>query len=320
MIIPESEMDSLRRFMREESPLTSYARSIRGDAAVVATGSDDSKEAGEKTYDLLAGADIDNLPQDFVDRLKKANTELAELQKSKKEFAVEKEKLTKAAREQQARADRNYELNRKHNLVDGNGNITIGAGSQDAQELAILQNLENELVKQGFSIEIAKAQAKVQYAGYKVLQPEMLKNVGTALSPALATVGDLHATQLLNQAKASESLAPYFAIPEIGKEVSESMAIMVQNGAAITSDTVERLVDMAYGKLERTQTPEKKQETKDKIVNFNTKGTTTAGGGNNPNPPSFRVSGQAPVAANSDTAAAIAATMTSMKKGLKEKK
>lgn len=318
MIYTESEKDSLRRFIQVESPLVSYARSIRGEAAAQSTATD-GKETTETTFDLLAGADIDNLPQDFVDKIKKANADLNEAAKFKKEATTEKEKLTKLARDQQARADRNFEKLRQHNLVDSQGNLSTG-NTADANELAILQNLEKALIAKGFPADVAKAQASVQFEAFKIFQPETLKQVGTALSPALATVGDLHATQLLTQAKASESLAPYFAIPEIDKEVNESLAIMAQNQATITPDTIERLVDMAYGKLERTQTPEKRTELKEKIVSFNTKGTVTAGGGHNANPPSFRITGQAPVAANSETAAAMAETMARMTKGMNIKK
>lgn len=319
MIITESEKDSLRNFMRVESPLTSYARSLRNDASSQAVESDVTKTGDDKTYDLLAGADVDNLPQDFLDKIKKAQADLEKFQKDTKEHTTEKDKLTKQARDNQARADRNYELLRKHNLVDSQGNAST-TSTTDANELAILQNLEAKLVAKGFSPEVAKAQATVQYEAFKVFQPETLKQVGTALSPALSTIGNLNTLQLLGEAKQSETLAPYFAITEIDKEVNESLAIMAQNGSTVTSDTIERLVDMAYGKYERTQTPEKKKETREAIVNFNTKGTTVAGGGNNPNPPSFRVTGQVPVAANSDTATAMAATMERMTKGMNLKK
>jgi hypothetical protein len=307
MIYTESEIDSLDKFMRSESALTKFYRSLRME---------DQKPDPSKEADPFAGIEIDtlDLPDDVKAKLTNAKTSVATLQQEKKTIAEEKKKAEELARSHQARADRNYEILRKHNLND-DPNKPLAGGDD-----AILADMVKEIkgVIPGITDDAALANAKIQLAMGRRFQDDTFKRVEKGLNPYLGTTSSMYADKLLNEAKLpANDPDSIFAIPEVAKSVKESLDALVAAGNTILPDTVSNLKDMAYGKHVLSLKPEERQKLMEKKeTTFNTGGSQFGSG--NPSVAMLqqrRQPGQAPVPANAETAAAMAQTLGHMKKG-----
>lgn len=313
IVLTESEIDSLNKFIRRESPLVEFARSIRNEGQPAV-------DAEPEPFDLLKGIDIDNLPSDVVEKLKAANSEFCNIAKSEKEAKELAKKNEQTARDQQARADRNYEKLRQHNLVDVNGNPS--STNTNDPEAQILQQLTDEFIKEGIDPKIAATHAKLQIKAQKVLEPNLFKKISQGLNPALETIGDMHAGRLLAEAQLPKNDPDgFFEIPEVANKVQESLDLLVKNGATITKETITNLVDMAHGSYLRT-TPEDKRvkPKKEEGMRFSTSGTRSGVKGNPQNRSAILQNQGAPRAADAETQRAIDATVAQLKMGMNFKK
>lgn len=304
MILTESEIDSLSRFMRAESPLASFARSLRMEEVKQTTSTD---------ADPFAGIDWDNLPDDLKETLTKAKENVATLQQGAKDLAVEKAKSDKLAKDHQARADRNYEKLKQHNLEKDTGSPT--ATGDDA----VLAEMSKEIVNlvPGLTSEQALAQAKIQLAMGRKFQQATYQG----LNPALGAVADMHANRLLSDAILSRNDSEgVFQIPEVMDSVKLGLQQLVQQGTTVTPETIVSLRNMAFGNHVLTLKPEERTKfMEQKSTGFSTGGSTFGGQNSSVATLQQREGSGKPVAANAETAAAIAQTMEHMKKGFQLK-
>ncbi len=319
MILQESEKDSMRRFMRVESPLVANARSIRNEAEDGKSGAGDEGKNVEKEADPFAGIDIDNLPDDVKATLEKARGGFATLQqetKAAKELATKNEKI---AREQQARADRNFEQLRKHNLVNAKGESSVNSEDGDAEKIeALARSFVAKVPK--LDMEVARLQATLHIESQKAGKAELFKEIGNGLAPALGTVGSLYAEKLFAEAQLPKNDPQgIMQIPEIAASIQDNLAFSVQHGQTITAEMVSNLRDMAFGKYVASAKPEDRAKLFDMKTESRTQGFSTAGhsgsGGHFATLQRQQSSGNKPTAANPDTQAAVEATLASMKRG-----
>jgi hypothetical protein len=311
MIYTESEKDSLDRFMRRESPLTKFYRSVRGEGQAASGTSAEN--------DPFAGIAIDDLPDDLKEKLTKAKGSFATLQSEAKTAKEKADAADKLSKDHQARADRNFELLRKHNLVDSVGKPTVEGNNADD---ALTKALTDELVKTGLTPEAAATYAKIQLATNKVLKPELFKEIGANLNPMAGAVGEMYAGKLLAEAMLPKNDPDnYFTIPEIETNVKTNLDMLVKGGATINAETINNLKSMAFGQYFSQLKPEQRTEfmnrgQQQQSTQFGTGGPNFGSTGN------FATlqrqqsqQGQAPAAANTETADAIRKTMDLMVKG-----
>jgi hypothetical protein len=305
MIYTESEKDSLRRFMRVESPLTTYARSLRNDAS----------QAADVEPNLLAGIDVDNLPDDLKAKLTEANNQYKTTVKTAKDTAEAKDKADKLAREHQARADRNFELLRKHNLVDSTGKPSVEG--VDDPKVASLQKLQDKIAKQmNVKPEVAGQYAQMMQIALEEQEASIMQKVGNGLQSTFQTVSSLQSDRLLEGAMAQDKDG-ILQIDTVYKSVKENLDALISQGTTIIPDTINNLADMAYGQYIKGLKPEERE----KVLNPQTVtpsfSTRRGGAVNAPVIPAHR-GGNEPIAANAETAAAVAQTVALMSKGLKK--
>lgn len=320
MILTESEKDSMRRFMRVESPLVANTRSIRNEVEQGKAVADGEGKNTEIT-DPFAGIDFENLPEDVRASLEKAKGSFATLQTENTESKKLATKNEKIAREQQARADRNYEQLRKHNLVNSDGTSSIN--SEGGEDAAKIEALAKSFVAKipSLNIESARLQATLLIEAQKSFKPELYKEIGAGLSPALSTVGNLYAEKLLVESQLPKNDPQgILQIPEIMEMVNSGIANLVQQGTTITSDTILNLKDMAFGRHVAALKPEERAKFFDmkpesKQQQFSTAGHF-GGQGNFAMLQQNREASGKPIAANGDTATAVDATLASMKRGM----
>ena len=307
MIYTESEKDSLRRFMRVESPLATYARSLRNDASASA----------EVEPDLMKGIDVDNLPDDLKAKLEEANGKYKETFKTAKAKETEATKALELARNHQARADRNFEILRKHNLVDETGKTTVNA--PDAKVASLQKSADRIAKEMNIKPEVASDYAKLFQIEREEMKKELMVELGTALNPTFQTVGSLQTDHLLNAAMNNDAEG-ILQIKEVYDVVNDNLQALVQSGTQIIPETIQNLKDMAYGKYVLGLKPEEREKVLNKpnaTANFSTRrgGSAVA----DPVIPVHCGGTGTPTAANAETAAAVASTVALMTKGMKAK-
>jgi len=306
MIYTESEKDSLRRFMRVESPLATFARSLRNDGT----------KAGDVEPDLLKGIDVDNLPDDLKEKLTAANDQFKTTLKEKQTSAAEKAKAEELAKQHQARADRNFELLRKHNLIGADGKPTVG--DVEDPKVASLQTLTNKIAKEmNVKPEVAGQYAQMMQIALAEQEKSILEKVGGGLRDTFQTVGSLQGDRLLAAAELADKEG-ILQIDEVHKTVKDNLDALILSGTQILPETIENLKDMAYGKYVKGLSPEEREKVLTTPIQQQTSSFSTRRGGIVSAPVTrTHQGGGEPVAANPETSAAVAATLAHMKRGMK---
>lgn len=309
MIITESEKDSLSRFMRRFSPLNEYARSVRNDA---------SSDVVAAENDPFAGIAVDDLPDDLKASITKAKDAFATLQTTSKATKELADKNDKLAKDHQARADRNFELLRKHNLIKSDGTASVSGGDDGSD--AMLKQIANALQQElNLAPDAALAHAKIQLAANKIIKPEMFKEIGTSLNPTFGAVSEMYAGKLLAEAMLPKNDPDgYFNVPEIETIVKTNLDMLVKGGATINIETIDNLKSMAFGQYYQKLKPEQRTE-------FMNRGKSSQFSSGAPafGSPGFaglqrmqqQQNGSAPRAANQETSEAMDKTMALMLRG-----
>lgn len=311
----------LENWSLKESPLVSFSRSLRMEAPASGT-SEDGK--GTETdpakiatlQNPLADIDLDDLPDDVREKIEAANKTLADATKNLNDTKVQAVKAEELARNHQSRADRNFELLRKHNMVDGQGNPTVSGSLADPEQDAMEKELTASFITEGMDAKQAASLAKIQARSFTVMGKNLMQQMGKRFSPVVESVSDMHATRLLENAVASDA-SGIFDIPEVDKSVRETLQLMVSNGATIIPETIENIRDMAYGKFLRGGGKQVEPSIKP-MTRMNTRGVAGSGG-QFAILPSTRGNDGKPAAANAETQAAMDATVQVLTKGLPKK-
>ncbi len=305
MIYTESEKDSLRKFMRVESPLVTYARSLRNDGS----------QSAEVEPDLLKGIDVDNLPDDLKAKLTEANNQYKTTFKTAKEASAAQEKADKLAREHQARADRNFELLRKHNLVDSTGKPSVEG--VEYPKFASLQKLQDKIAKQmGVKPEVAGQYAQMMQIALEEQEASIMQKVGNGLQSTFQTVSSLQSDRLLEGAMARDKDG-ILQIDDVYKSVKTNLDALIAQGTTIIPDTINNLADMAYGQYIKGLKPEEREKVLNPVTPTPSFSTRRGGAVAAPVKPNYSA-GNEPTAANAETADAVAQTVAHMNKGLKK--
>lgn len=220
--------EELREFLRDESPLTAFARGCKNEGAGDAAAS----TGKENALAALTEADLDELPESMREVIKKARGEFTTLQTTATETETRRVKAEKFAREQQSRADQLDGVVRKHNLGDAPPSVAV-----DPQEKEIF----DRFIRDGLPEVQAKAYTKMFVGNNEIFRKSFLAELG----PLASTVGSIQADQVLSATILEHS--NLFAIPEVSKSVRDNVAILVQQGNPVTPETVKHLTSMAYG-------------------------------------------------------------------------
>lgn len=303
--------NELKEWLRAESPLVSFARSIRGEGE--SANSDDASKADGTGGDnkepqiksLLEGIDLDELPEEVAEALKQRDADFATLQNNKIESDKKQQELTEVARNHQSRADRLHEKLRQHNLLDD--------GKQGQRANDPVEIYKQQFLKDGLKPELAEAYAKMFATAGNVTKDSIIKELTPVLGGLAQGVGDLSAERILQ----SEMLVnPALAIDEVNKEVRENVSALVQNGQPVSRETIQSLIKMAYGEI-AMKNPEKLATLQVETPRQVTTSTrmTYPGAGHVVSPPNNRRDNGTPTPANAETAAAIAATIGHFKRG-----
>lgn len=313
------EIAELEQWFRAESPLASFARSLRAEdkstdpSTTGAQGQQQQQATGDnnKATDPFEGLDLDELPDDVRETIEKARKDVAILQSDKQRLEAERVNLDKLARDHQSRADRFQERLKSHNLLDdGNGN---GHRQQVDASDEIAEDLKAQFTADGMKPEVAGTYANMFAKSQKLMIPSLLKQIGTALGPMSMTVGNLQADRLLSAAQDGNAI---LQIPEVLTAVRSNVAALVQSGSPVSAGTIDSLTKMAYGELAMTKPEILKQQTQQPPMKLHSRG----GNGMTSHitlPPNQR-NGE-PVPADAETARAASIVAEQMKRGMGKK-
>lgn len=238
----------LNEWLRRESPLVEYSRTIRNEGPSAAQGSPEG-DAGSADADPFANIDFDELPDNIRENLTKIKGEFGKYQTDLKELTEKTAKIEHYARQQQSRADKLQQTVQRHNLnpdapapqADPNDPTSSPAY---AKYLAHFKSMQ-------LPDEQAAAMAKMFIGASKIQQEEMENRFGTALRPLVNSVGNLHADRVLETAIAQDQTG-VMAIPEILNGVRDAIAVVVQNGNPVTPEIIQQLTNMQYGQYIRS--------------------------------------------------------------------
>ena len=308
----ESEKSELASWLREESPLVTFSRSLRCEGSTPGS-SEDANKGGDKPVSLLEGIDLEELPDEVREALLERDKSFAILQADKTRLETEKQRVEELARNHQSRADRLHEVAKRHNLLEEPGRQQ----KQDDPHATLVQTYKERFIADGMKPEAAEAYAKMFAMSTQVTEQNLKQQLAGIVSPLIQTVGDLTADKLLAQASSgAHDPNGLFEIPEVAQEVNEHVANMVRTGSNVSLEIIQSLAKMAYGEYV-LKNPDKPKAQSMKMATRQ----TYPGAGNAPKPPQYtRQQGEAPVAANSETAAAIAAVTGHFNRGLTPKK
>jgi len=227
--------DELREWMRPVSPLTAFAKSIKNEGGVATD--DPSKAAKGEYVDPFVDFDFDELPKDQKERLEKIRNEHKATHDKNAELEDRRQKAEVFARGQQARADKLATVVQRHNLpADGNPAPTH-TNSADAKVAAY----EELFLKDGLPEVQAKAYAKMFAKANELERASLMRD----LAPLAGSVGSIQAQQALDTGRSE--FKQVFDIPELAKQITDNVAILVRQGDVVNEKTIEHLTSMAWG-------------------------------------------------------------------------
>lgn len=279
------------------SPLTTFVKSLRMEGGVASSGA-----SNEEVVDHFKDIPLDELPQGIREKVEAARNSFGTLQKTATEASEKLKASQEFAKTNQSRADKLEAIVRKHNL----GDAPVAAPNTDeARILARAARFE----KQGIKPDVALAYAKMHESEFQHDRQEIL----AGLNPLATNVGNLQANQVLSEVQGEH--ATFFAIPEIKTSVEQSVETLVKNGRAVNKETVETLLNMAYGKFAMANPEKLPKKGDDTIPNLSGKSMSGGGHVNNPG----RKDGDAPRASQPETPHIMSAIDGFMKQGMPKK-
>lgn len=325
-ILKDSIAVELAQWNKTESPLVSFARSLRNEGASHSssgTGNEGNPSGntngdGDGPADPFAGINLDELEPQVRDQVVAAQAQFALLQTEAQKAQTEMQNQANLARQHQSRADQMHHKLKAHNLLDG----AAPASQEDQEETELKDAFMRE---HGMDAKTAGTWAKMMKTANTVSQRRTVESVTHTLSPLVQTVGSMHADRIFAQAQtANADPNGLLQIPEIYEQVHQGMQVMVQNGQPVSIAAVQSLAHMAYGEM-ALQNPGILQNSNNQqpVVynNANVRGSSRglpspSGGAMRPRLNQQQQNGDgAPVARDQDTARAAAATVAHMLRG-----
>jgi len=312
------EQLELQRWLRAESPLVTYARSLRMEGpATSATSESEEKEPADTskvTDSILNGIDLDTLPQDVRDKLIANDAKYQQTLTTQEKLEKANGYLTEKVSTHQSRADRAIARLGQHNIpLDG----PLDINQTKPEDKQLIKELTDAFVEEGLDPKVAAVYAKVHAKSAPILEKRLGGNISRSLTPMVQAIGDMKADSVLESVIAEDTTGS-FEDEEIYNGVVNSIKIMTSSGSVVDKASVEALLNMELGKRMRTGKA-MPQKTENKIVSkFSTR---MRGGGILPSRGIETDNGQLR-AINSDTEAAVQATTAAMLRGtgIKEKK
>lgn len=276
----------LRDWMRPVSPLTAFYLGCRNEG-------EDARAAATKVYvDPTEGIDLDELPKELREKLENLKTSTRAQFDENAQLEERRKKAEEFARQQQSRADRLDSIVRKHNL--GDATPPPGGGNPNAAKVA---ELEQRLKADGLNEQQASAYAKMLSTANDLER----QRIYSELQPLFAEVQSLRAGNFL--ANARSQYPQVFAIPELAKHIVDNVAVLTGKGQPIDNNTIDHLVQMAWGQyaLKNPDKIGKKPEDDPLNGQIPNLGGGHLGNGGHVNNPGARKDGEAPRATQADT-------------------
>lgn len=331
----QDRVAELNAWLREESSLVSFARSLRmeGESANPDVTGDNQQgqqqQQGQQSEDDLpdpyAGIDLDNLPDDIRSSIEAKQKEFAIKQTAVKQQLNEAKQVKQLAREHQSRADRFHSILTRHNLIDANGR-PIAANGESAlpRNDEVINKLTAKFEKRGMKTDVARAYADMFADMLPIVSELTSREVGEALQPVFNTVGNLAGDKVLVEAM-SETNDPegYLQVPEIQTEVRNSLNQLSKQGQTVTLDVIETLKQMGYGKymMDKAKKGQPQVISIPQQPRFNTRAPAGVGGSFAQLPNLQRGGGSnIPIPANEETDRAVQSTIAIMLNGTGIKK
>lgn len=271
---------------------------------------------------------MDNLDDATKAALEKARLGYAGLSKAQKEQADKLTRLEQTAARYQSAADKAHALLQKHNLIgDGNGNNNFVKSPEDQQK----EQLEQVYLKKGMQPAQAKAYAEIFVEGMNVLKPGILNEVGGVLGPAIGKLNTIAADRYLEHLSNDAQSQMALRIPGVRDSAKSILDTMIQNRQDINETGVKTAIQLALGEAlmksggDLTNLQQQLKNIPPVNQNNNNNLLATLFGGNLggtgnfiPNLNNGGRNGNAPVAANDDTARAAAAVAAVMDRETKK--
>lgn len=303
-MITQDQRKELDAWLRPQSPLVTFARSLRMEEKQ-GGGQDDpsgkQQDDAQKMVDHFEGIDLDELPENIRTAVTNAKATLTKLSGDVQTAETRRGKAEEFARKKQSEVDRALGKLRQHNLNPDDPAAPNLSPNKTAHD-ALLKKFTDD----GLKPEQAEAYAKM-FASANAIQREQLL---AELGPLAGAVGNLQAQQSLAAVEAAN--ANIFAVPEIAKQVRDNVAVMVQQGNVVNVQSVNHLVEMAYGKFAMNN-PDKIKDMQ-QIPNLGGGGGFKGGGGHVNKVDAAQ--GDKPVATQAETPGIIAAINAQMTHGL----
>lgn len=308
----------LNSWLRPMSRMVQFAKSIRAEVTPAAAASGDANGGDGTAVDPLADIDLDDLPDNIRKSIETAKTAFVDQQKAAKDAESKRVETEKFARDQQARADKNQALLQRHNLTEGSG---AAVDPDDITQNPVYKETLKVFVADGLKPEVAATYAKMFANANKIQRAQIMEEVTQTFGPLVGSVNNVNADRAFRSAKESDTTG-IFNIPEVDAEVRENMDLFVKNGRVLDEATVKNLAAMAFGNYASGQLAKGEPIVKTtQPLPTPTRGRVfpslgTQHGGNLPVIQNQQREGDAPVAANAETAAAVAQTVAHFKKDL----
>ena len=247
------------------SPLLTFAKALRMQGGAVP-----DSAASNDLLKHFEGIDLDELPDSVREKVTAAREGIVTLQKTVTDANTRAEKAQEFGRNQQARADKLDTVVRRHNLdPNASASNTNPPNTADARILARAARFE----AQGIKPDVALAHAKL----FEVEYQENQKEFDSKLAQVAGGVGNVQSDQAVSDFETANSDA--FRIPEIKQEIYTAVKQLKDNGRVVNAETLNHLLNMAYGKLARTNPDAlKKEKVEDAVPRFG-KGGGMSGGG-----------------------------------------
>jgi hypothetical protein len=202
-----------------------------------ATGADpkQGQQQSEGNDDPFAQIDLENLDDKSKAAIEAIKGKFATLQTTVQQ-------TTQQVRQFQSAKDKvEAELNRVRSAVQDPAKATA---QQDPQKVLIAQ-VEQTMIEAGVAPEAAKLQAPVMAKLMAAQREQIMREVGTGLTPVINTVFGQQAENAFNVARSLDQTGA-FAIPEVAQQIWNSCQQIAADGTTVTPETVKNLKAMHY--------------------------------------------------------------------------
>lgn len=198
--------------------------------------SNSTQDQQQRIVDHFEGIDLDELPDNARAAVIKARESITSLTNSAATSEQKRVQAENFARQQQSKADKLATVVNKHNLdPDGFKPANLADDKHRTRVDRIIRD------NPGIKPEVAEAHARMLGAEAEEIRKEVISN----LVPLANNVNHVNASQILSAKETQHSR--FFSIPEVAKSVRDNVAVIVGKGDAISSETVDHLLNMAYG-------------------------------------------------------------------------